>query len=251
MPAQTPRRIAVVLLAAATTLSCRGVGGESQRAESGEMQEDTQAATAELAEYEASAESDAAAAEPAESEPSLLRRIFKREPETVTVPSGTVLTVRFLEGLSSHTSAPGEWFRAAVTQEVSAGGRVAVPDGSHVLGSVTDAHAANKIGGRAILSLRFHTLELPGGESVPISASFAQRGRSETPKDAAIIGGSTLGGVVLGEAIDEGEGGIVGAIVGGIAGAVGAKRTRGRPVQVPAGTVMSIELTGPVTVTLA
>ncbi|MGH9464277.1 MAG: hypothetical protein ACRD0X_01440, partial [Thermoanaerobaculia bacterium] len=130
-------------------------------------------------------------------------------------------------------------------------GRVVVPAGSRVVGAVADAHSARKIGGRAILSLRFHTLELPAGASVPIAASFASAGRSQAPRDAAIIGGSTLGGAILGEALHEGEGGIIGAVVGGIAGAVGAKRTHGRPVEVPAGTVMSIELAGPVTVTLS
>ncbi len=182
-------------------------------------------------------------------EPSFFERVFRREPEVHTAPAGTLLSVRFLDGLSSHSSGAGESFRAEVTQEVSVGGRVLIPAGSRVLGTVVDAHPARKIGGRAILSLRFHTLELPGGPGVPIAASFASAGRSQAPKDAAIIGGSTLGGALLGEAIDEGEGGVIGAVVGGIAGAIGAKRTRGRPVEVPAGTVMSIELTEPVTIT--
>lgn len=185
------------------------------------------------------------------SEPTFFQRIFQREPETRTAPAGTLLGVRFLDSLSSHTSAAGETFRAEVAQEVSAGGRVVIPAGSRVVGTVADAHPARKIGGRSILSLRFHTLELPNGESVPIAASFATAGRSQAPRDAAIIGGSTLGGAILGEAIHEGEGGIIGAVVGGIAGAVGAKRTQGRPVEVPAGTVMSIELNDPVTVTVS
>ncbi len=184
-----------------------------------------------------------------DSGPSFFQRVFRREPEIRTAPAGTVLSVRFLDGLSSHTSAPGETFRAEVAQEVSVGGEVVVPAGSRVVGTVADAHSARKIGGRAILSLRFHTLELPDGESVPIDASFATAGRSQTPRDAAIIGGGTLGGAILGEAIHEGEGGVIGAVVGGIAGAVGAKRTQGRPVEVPAGTVMSIELTQPISVT--
>jgi hypothetical protein len=194
----------------------------------------------------------AAGASPPEgvSEPTFFQRIFQREPETRTAPAGTLLGLRFLDSLSSHTSAAGETFRAEVTQEVSVDGGVVIPAASRVVGTVADAHSARKIGGRAILSLRFHTLELPDGSSVPIAASFASAGRSQAPRDAAIIGGSTLGGAILGEAIDEGQGGIIGAVVGGIAGAVGAKRTHGRPVEVPAGTVMSIELTEPVTVTV-
>jgi hypothetical protein len=183
------------------------------------------------------------------SEPGFFERVFRREPETRAVPAGTLLSVRFLDTLSSHASSAGETFRAEVAQEVSSGGRGVIPAGTRVLGTVADAHPARKIGGRPILSLRFHTLQLPSGD-VAISAAFASAGRSQAPQDAAIIGGSTLGGAILGEALHEGEGGVVGAVVGGIAGAIGAKRTQGRPLVVPAGTVMAIELTDPVTVTL-
>ncbi len=201
---------------------------------------------AEEAQQAASAPQDEARA----SEPSLLQRIFRREPERRTVPAGTVVAVRFLDSLSSHTTSPGAAFRAEVTQDVSVDGRTAIPQGAAVLGTVSDAHPAQKIGGRAILSLDFHTLELPSGDSYPIAAAFSRRGKSEAPKDAAIIGGGTLGGALLGEAVHEGEGGVIGAVVGGLAGALGAKKTQGKPLEVAAGTVMSIELSQPVEVTL-
>jgi hypothetical protein len=174
----------------------------------------------------------------------------RRGPTRRTVPEGTVLVVRLAERLSSHESQPGETFRAEVTQDVAVRGTTVIPAGSTVVGSVTEAHRAEKIGGRARLTVDFHALELAGSEVVPISARLSQAGRSEVAKDAAIIGGSTLGGAILGEAIDEGEGTVIGAVVGGLGGALAAKRTGGKPLVVPAGTRLSLELEHPVTVVL-
>ena len=168
--------------------------------------------------------------------------IFNDEPELVTVPQGTVLPVVFRDTLSSAESAVGQPFEVELTQDVAAGGKVAIPAGSRIHGSVTEAHGPKKIGGRSRLSLDFHTLELANGDTVPVRAAFAQAGRSETPKDAAIIGGSTLGGAILGEAVDEGEGTVVGGVVGAIGGVVGAIKTKGKPVTVPAGTRMNLVL---------
>lgn len=169
-------------------------------------------------------------------------------PALVRVPSGTRLSVELGSTLSSHTSQVGQSFQASLTQDVAAEGRVALRKGTTVLGKVTEASPAKKIGGRARLSLEFHTLKLADGQRLPLQAVFAEVGKSQRAKDAAIIGGSTIGGAILGEAIDEGEGTKIGAVVGGLAGAAIAKKTQGKPVELPAGTVLTLELTQPVTV---
>jgi hypothetical protein len=180
-------------------------------------------------------------------EAGFLAKLIGGEPEKVTVPAGTLLSIRFENSLSSHANQAGDGFTAVSVQEVSRDGETVLPDGARVSGRVTEARPA-KIGGRARLSLSFDTLELPSGEALPIAATIAATGKNELPKDAAIIGGSTIGGAILGEAVDEGEGGIVGAIVGGLAGTAGAKATHGKPVVIPAGAVISLTLTSPVTV---
>jgi hypothetical protein len=114
------------------------------------------------------------------------------------------------------------------------------------VGRVTEAHQP-KVGGRARLALEFTTVELPSGESAPIEAVFSASGKKQNLKDAGIIAGSTVGGAILGEAVDEGEGGVIGGILGGIGGAVAASRNKAVPVEIPAGTVMAVELVRPVT----
>ena len=165
----------------------------------------------------------------------------------VTVPAGTVLRVELKDHLSSHTSQVGQRFYGSIDQDVAANGQIAIERGSVVVGRVSEAEPAKKIGGRARLSLEFENLELPSGQRWPIEAQFAERGRSSTAKDAAIIGGSTIGGAIIGEAIEDGEGGVIGAIVGGLGGAYAAKKTKAKPVEVPAGTILNLELTEPLT----
>ena len=166
----------------------------------------------------------------------------------VTLPAQTVLLVEMASGLSSHTSQPGQAFRATVSQEVSMNGLLVVPVTSNVYGKVTEAHPADKIGGRAKLALVFHTLELPGGEPIAIAANFDLAGKSQRTKDAAMIGGGVVGGAIIGDQIDDGTGTAIGAIIGGVAGTVAAKKTKGKPVEVPAGTMLTLTLTQPLTI---
>jgi hypothetical protein len=166
----------------------------------------------------------------------------------VTLPAQTVLLVEMASGLSSHTSQPGQAFRATVSQEVSMNGMLAVPVGSNVYGKVVEAHPADKIGGRAKLALVFHTLERAGGEPMAIAANFDLAGKSQRTKDAAMIGGGVVGGAIIGDQIDDGTGTAIGAIIGGVAGTVAAKKTKGKPVELPAGTMVTLTLTQPLTV---
>src|SRR5262249_21377340 len=64
----------------------------------------------------------------------------------VTVPAGTRFEVEFTKGLASNTSAVGETFRARVVSDLRLDGAVAIPAGSEVLGVVTDAVGAGRIG---------------------------------------------------------------------------------------------------------
>jgi hypothetical protein len=169
-------------------------------------------------------------------------------PALVTVPARTILVVELDKTLSSHTSQVGENFRAFLVQDVAVDGQTALPADSIVLGRVTEAKPAKKVGGRARLSLEFYSIQLPNGQQVPLDVVFAEAGKSQTTKDAAIIGGSTLGGAVIGHAVNKGEGTAIGAIIGGLAGAAAANETKAKPVVVNSGTILTLETIQPLTV---
>jgi hypothetical protein len=167
-----------------------------------------------------------------------------------TVPPGTALEVELLDGLSSASNTQGDAVSARVAQDVTVSGKVVIPAGSTVSGTITEARGLKAIGGRALLSVRFDSVDLPTGEA-PIQAAFSRQGKSETKKDAATIGGAAAGGALLGRMLDHnhpGNGTVTGLIVGGAAGTAIAAGTKGEEVVLPAGTRLAVHLLFPVTV---
>jgi type IV secretory pathway VirB10-like protein len=160
--------------------------------------------------------------------------------------AGSGFDVEFLSGLSSATSRVGDTFRARVMRDVyDERGILAIPSGSEVVGTVTQAEALRRVGGRAALGLEMTDLVLPSGETAPLAASFLREGRNETGRDAATIGGAAAGGAILGRILDRDSkkrATVIGAILGAAAGTVIAAKTPGQEVEIPAGTVVAIEL---------
>lgn len=180
----------------------------------------------------------------------------EREPEPaptpVTVPAGTGFSVELASSLSSETSQVGDRFSASLSAPLSVGGEEAVPAGSTVEGRVTDAQALRKIGGKARLGLSFDRVVLPDGTSAPLAASLSQVGKSETKKDAATIGGSAAAGAILGRVIGGGSKSrrsAIGAAAGAAIGTAIAAKTEGEAIELSAGTVLTLALEAPLTVT--
>jgi hypothetical protein len=176
--------------------------------------------------------------------------------ETRLLPSGTMFTVELETALASDTARAGDTFRARVTEDVLRGGEIVIPAGASVVGRVLDAKPLNeRIGGRARLDLAFERLEIPGAPdvlsdagSVAIQADFALKGRSETARDAAAIGGGAVGGAILGRVLDRDDkdkASALGALIGAAAGAVIASRTEGEEVVLPEGAQIELALTRP------
>ena len=178
----------------------------------------------------------------------------KPEPVVKTVAAGTDLDVELLDGASSTTSQAGDAVRARVTKAIVLDGLTVVPEGTIIHGTVTEAIPLKKIGGAASLGLRFDTLELPGGARTAIATGLHEKGKSETGKDAGTIAGATAGGALLGRLFskngDETKGTLIGAVIGAAAGTGAAAATKGKEVELPAGTPLALHLDQPLTITV-
>jgi len=164
-------------------------------------------------------------------------------PPPITVPPGTQLVVSLQDQLSSKTAVPGQPIEARVAKSIVIDGRVAVPAGARVLGTVTDViSGSRKIGAIPTLGLSFDSLVLPDGQRVRIDGELVERGSSEKGRDTAKILGGTAAGAVLGHQIKNNDGGkIIGGLIGGALGAVAAQKT-GTEVQIATGTELAISL---------
>jgi len=157
----------------------------------------------------------------------------------VTVPAGTVVTVKLNTPIASDTSKVEDAVRGSLTKPLVVSGTTAVPAGAEIIGSVLDAKPSGRVKGRASIGFRFSRL-IVGTEAHQIhTAQIARQAAADTKGDITkgAIGGGV--GAVVGGIVGGGKGAAIGAGVGG-AGAVLA--TKGKEVRLPAGTVVSTHL---------
>jgi hypothetical protein len=149
-------------------------------------------------------------------------------PVVVTIPAGTALSVSLPEALSSENAVTGDKVRGTLQSQLIVGDRVVFPAGSTVDGVVSDVKSAKKgfkdTGGA--LSLKFTRLTAPDGHSASISAGFTKVATGSAGKKAGIIGGSAVGGALLGKVLGKDAKG--GALLGGAVGTAVAGTTKGR-----------------------
>jgi hypothetical protein len=160
-----------------------------------------------------------------------------------TLPAGTVLPVRFETTISSASSRPEDRVLAVVRQDVlDPDGRIVIPAGSEIRGRVVSAQRAGKVKGRSYLAVSFDSVEVNGRVHRVSTNRLGVLGRSGARKDAAIIGGGTGAGALVG-AIADGKGGAAkGALIGGATGTGVVLATRGPEVVIPAGARYRVRL---------
>jgi len=178
-----------------------------------------------------------------------------RAPQTVrvTVPQGTEIRMTLNSPVSSSSSQTGDTFTARTTDPVVVGNRVAIPAGSTIHGQVGDVVPAKKglKEKEGALSLSFDKVVTPSGYSAPMSAGIASVAPKSTKKTAGIIGGSAAGGALLGKVLGGStKDAAIGAVVGGAIGTGIAAGTRGKDVEIPAGSSITITLDQPLVITV-
>lgn len=187
---------------------------------------------------------------PIEPEPSRMAetRPPMREPqfEEVVLPATSVLGLRVDTPMSSERARLEDRVEARVSRDVTVDGRVAVPSGSRVIGSVTLVERGGKMKERARLGVRFHTLVLADGREVPLRTEAIMReGDSPSNESARKIGGAAIGGAILGAIMGGGKGAMMGGAVGAAGGSAAVMTGDRNAATLPAGTVVSVRLSGP------
>jgi hypothetical protein len=88
------------------------------------------------------------------------------------ISTGTELTVRLDDPLSSERNKPGDQFTATLTSPITAGGSVVIPAGTRLSGHILENHPAGIRKGRARLVLRLDSFQM-NGRAVPIELTVA------------------------------------------------------------------------------
>ena len=161
-----------------------------------------------------------------------------------TLGEGTRLQVRLENPISSKTARIEDRVEATVDYPVRDGsGGMAIPAGSRVVGRVASVQRANRPLHSGELDIAFDTLYIGNtrydlrGRVVSLDQDVD---RGDTAKRAGI--GAVLGGV-LGGILGGTKGALAGIVIGGAGGVVSSK---GDDVELPAGTVMTVQLDRPI-----
>jgi hypothetical protein len=157
--------------------------------------------------------------------------------------AGTVLPLVLGSTVASNTSQVGDRVMATLAEDVSEDGRVLLPAGTEVMGRVTVAKESGRVKGRARLVLEFDEVR-DGGSSYRVEVSPVDvTADSSKSKDAKIAGGAAAAGALIGAITGGGKGALKGTAIGGAAGGAAVLATRGKEVELPAGTHVSVKLT--------
>ncbi len=173
---------------------------------------------------------------------------YQQVPLTLTLPAGTVLTVRVSQLLSSDQNQVGDGFSAELQQPLVADGWVVSRRGQTVLGRVAIAQKAGRVKGVSQLGVELTQLVLVDGQQLPLRTQLLQTSAGTSHgRDAQAIGTTTGIGAAIGAAARGGEGAGIGAAAGAAAGITGVLLTRGRPTVIPPETVLTFQLQSPLT----
>jgi hypothetical protein len=184
-------------------------------------------------------------------EPIELPRAAERQFEELVIPAESVIGLQLERTITSETARVEDRVEARVTRDVRVDGRVAVPAGSRVLGSVALVERGGKMKERARLGIRFHTLVLADGTSHAVQTETVYReGESPAGSSAAKIGGGAIGGAILGAIIGGGKGAVIGGATGAGGGTAAVMAGSRRPATMSAGSTMTVRVLSPVTVTV-
>jgi hypothetical protein len=166
----------------------------------------------------------------------------------VTIPSGTTLAIRLVDGLDSATAQPGQTFHATLDSPLAYEGDVAIPAGYDVEGHVVDVKSAGKFAGQSLLALQLDRISV-GGKYYNIQTDqYRRQGTSRGKNTAEKVGAGAGIGAIIGAIAGGGKGAGIGAAAGGGLGGGVQAATHGQQVKLPTETVLNFTLQGPLTV---
>jgi hypothetical protein len=174
-----------------------------------------------------------------EAEPTMAREPNR---DRLSLPAGTELQLVLESGLSSATSQVGDPVTARVARATAPDGRVVLPGGTILKGRVYRADAAGRVKGKSRLAVDFDHIVVRGVEHKLDTTAIEVEGPDSHGKDAAIIGGSTVGGAIIGGILGGGSGAKKGAVVGVLGGTGAVLATRGKDVEIPAGSNWTVRV---------
>jgi hypothetical protein len=189
------------------------------------------------------------------------------QPPDFTVQTGTKVPLSLINSISTKHSAEGDRVYLETVFPVLVNGRIVVPVGSYVAGTVTQLKKPGRVKGRGELYVRFDSLTLPNGVTRDFHGRIGSmdgnakdeldraegKVKSEGNKsgDAKTVGeaaaaGASIGTLAGGAAGHYGMGAGIGAAAGAAAGMIGVLASRGPDAVLARGSTLEMVLDRPI-----
>ena len=192
----------------------------------------------------------APAAAPAPSPPPTPPAPVVKPPEQVTIPAGTIFSVRTIDSIDSTQSQAGDEFAATLAAPVMVGDRVVMPQNSDARVRLVQATSAGRMTGRSELKVELVSVTT-GGKTYQLRTGYYDRaGASRGTRTAETVGGGAVLGALLGAIAGHGRGAGIGSVAGAGAGTAVEASTHGQKVKIPSETKLDFTLKSPVTMTV-
>ncbi len=153
----------------------------------------------------------------------------------VVIPAGTHFALALRNTIDTKHSKEGDRIYLETVYPVSVDGRIAVPRGSFVNGTITISKPAGKIKGKGELYIRFDSLTLPSGATRDFRSRLSSAEGTKVDRQEGKVTGERdtardVGKVGMGTAIGASVGGAVGAATGHTLGGLGIGAAAGAAV---------------------
>ena len=167
-------------------------------------------------------------------------------PQQYVVPTGAPLVVRVGQTLSAKNNNVGDTFTGALAQSVVVHGVKVIRAGTPVTGTVVAAKGQGRFKGTGDLGIAINRV----GRYSVVTSSYEATAKGKGKRTAGFVGGGAGGGALLGGLAGGGKGALIGGLLGAGAGTAGAAFTGNKDVSVPAESVVTFNLSRPITVVM-
>lgn len=188
-------------------------------------------------------------------------------PDDYVVEPGTRIPLSLINSVTTKHAAEGDRIYLETVFPILVNGKIVIPPGSYVAGTVTQVKRPGRVKGRGEIYLRFDSLTLPNGVTRDFRARVGQldgRATEELDKNEGKIksegnkggdarsigeaagGGASIGAIAGSVAGHTGMGVGIGAAAGAAAGLAGVLLSRGPDAVLAKGTTMEMVLDRPI-----
>jgi len=166
----------------------------------------------------------------------------------VTIPAGTIISVRTIDAIDSRENHVGDRFEASLEEPLIVDDKVVAPKRTEVYGRLEESRETGTFTGRSELKLALTGIVIDGRTVPLVTADYELTGKSKGASTAKrTVGGAALG-TIIGAIAGGGKGAAIGAGTGAGVGAGSEIITKGDQVKIPSETLLDFTLEQNVTI---